>query len=163
MAAALVFFATLVIVSLFTVRLSDAILDSKIGALDRSLGFVFGAVRGFLLAVVAFAIFNWLVGDKQQPQWVQTAKTRPMLVDTADRIIALLARGRRDDARSLDQVEERAERRRRARRRNRSPDAAPPSPAPSATTGAADRDKLDALINGKVALPPPAPAPSLKR
>src|SRR5271163_1144792 len=89
-AAAIVFFATLIIVSLFTVRLSDAILDSKIGALDRSLGFLFGAVRGFLLAVVAFAIFNWLVGDKQQPPWVQTAKTRPILVDTADRIVALL-------------------------------------------------------------------------
>ncbi len=46
-AAASVFFVTLIVVSLFTVRVSDAILDSKIGALDRSLGFVFGAVRGF--------------------------------------------------------------------------------------------------------------------
>jgi membrane protein required for colicin V production len=88
--AAAVFFVTLILVSLFTVRISDAILDSKIGALDRSLGFVFGAVRGFLLAVVAFAIFNWLVGDKQQPEWVKTAKTRPALTDTANRIIALL-------------------------------------------------------------------------
>src|ERR1700690_3463922 len=88
--AALVFFVTLIIVSLFTVRLSDAILDSKIGALDRSLGFVFGALRGFLLAVVAFSIFNWLVGEKQQPDWMRTAKTRPALSATADRIIALL-------------------------------------------------------------------------
>src|SRR4029077_12782545 len=63
-AAAIVFFVTLIVVSLFTVRLSDAILDSKIGALDRSLGFVFGVARGFLLAVVAFAIFNWLVSEK---------------------------------------------------------------------------------------------------
>ena len=53
---------------------SDAILDSKIGALDRTLGFVFGAARGFLLAVVAFAIFNWLVSDKQQPEWVKTPR-----------------------------------------------------------------------------------------
>src|SRR5271156_5392390 len=89
-AAAIVFFATLVVVSLFTVRVSDAILDSKIGALDRSLGFVFGAARGFLLAVVAFSIFNWLVGDKQQPDWVKTAKTRPALVGTANWVIALL-------------------------------------------------------------------------
>ena len=88
--AAIVFFATLIVVSLFTVRLSDAILDSKIGARDRALGFVFGAVRGFLLAVVAFAIFNWLVGDKAQPEWMQRAKTRPMLEDTRDRIIALM-------------------------------------------------------------------------
>ena len=89
-AAAIVFFATLIVVSLFTVRLSDAILDSKIGALDRTLGFVFGVARGFLLAVVAFAIFNWLVSDKQQPEWVKTAKTRPILTDTADKIVALL-------------------------------------------------------------------------
>jgi membrane protein required for colicin V production len=159
-AAAVVFFATLVIVSLFTVRLSDAILDSKIGALDRSLGFVFGAVRGFLLAVVAFAIFNWLVGDKQQPQWVQNAKTRPMLVDTADRIVSMLP----EDAATtleawikaktapsgIDMPADEAK-----------PDVVAPEPTPSATTGAADRDKLDALINGKVTLPPPAPAPTL--
>ena len=89
-AAAAVFFLTLIIVSLFTVRLSDAILDSKIGALDRSLGFVFGVVRGFLLAVVAFAIFNWLISEKQQPEWVKNARTRPVLTETADRIVAML-------------------------------------------------------------------------
>src|SRR5208283_1457931 len=89
-AAAIVFFATLILVSLITVRLSDAILDSKIGALDRTLGFLFGVVRGFLLAVVAFAIFNWLVSEKQQPEWVKTAKTRPVLTDTADKIVAML-------------------------------------------------------------------------
>ena len=89
-AAAIVFFATLIIVSLFTVRLSDAILDSKIGPLDRSLGFVFGVARGFLLAVVAFAIFNWLVSEKQQPEWVKNARTRPVLTETADRIVAML-------------------------------------------------------------------------
>jgi membrane protein required for colicin V production len=89
-AAAAVFFLTLIVVSLFTVRLSDAILDSKIGALDRSLGFVFGVVRGFLLAVVAFAIFNWLVSEKQQPEWVKNARTRPVLTETADRIVAIL-------------------------------------------------------------------------
>jgi membrane protein required for colicin V production len=89
-AAAIVFFVTLIVVSLVTVRLSDAILDSKIGALDRSLGFVFGVARGFLLAVVAFAIFNWLVSEKQQPEWVQNARTRPVLSETAVRIVAML-------------------------------------------------------------------------
>ncbi len=89
-AAAVVFFVTLIIVSLFTVRLSDAILDSKIGALDRSLGFLFGAARGFLLGVIAFFIFSWLVAEKQQPEWVKTAKTRPVLQQTAERIIAIL-------------------------------------------------------------------------
>ena len=171
-AAAIVFFATLIVVSLFTVRLSDAILDSKIGALDRSLGFVFGAVRGFLLAVVAFAIFNWLVGDKQQPDWVQNAKTRPMLNDTAERIIAMLPE---DAATQVEAwiksksaptgAEAPADEPRPA-----AVEPAKPAPAlrttvgtPSPKAGANDRDKLDALINGKVALPPPAPAPSISK
>ena len=65
--AAIVFFATLIVVSIITVKVSDAILDSKVGPLDRSLGFVFGAARGLLLAVIAFAFFNWLVPEKAQP------------------------------------------------------------------------------------------------
>jgi membrane protein required for colicin V production len=179
-AAAIVFFATLVVVSLITVRLSDAILDSKIGALDRSLGFVFGAARGFLLAVVAFAIFNWLVGDKQQPGWVQDAKTRPMLVDTANRIVAMLpedaatqletmvkskmqpsgADAPADEARPGAADANPAP----APTRAASPAPAParivaPSPSPSPKTAASDREKLDALINSRVALPPPAPTP----
>ncbi len=169
-AAAVVFFATLIIVSLFTVRLSDAILDSKIGALDRSLGFVFGAVRGFLLAVVAFAIFNWLVGDKQQPDWVARAKTRPMLTDTADRIIALLPE---DAATTLETwiKSKTAPSGADVPADETKPGMVEPSPtptpaatrAPALKSGSADRDKLDALINGKVTLPPPAPAPSLSK
>ena len=165
--AAAVFFVTLIIVSLFTVRLSDAILDSKIGALDRSLGFVFGAARGFLLAVVAFSIFNWLVADKQQPEWVKTAKTRPALIETADRIIAMLPEDAADDDRGLDQVEER---RRRAAEEPPNEATAPapaaaPTPAPTPRPAearrrrrpsGADKQKLDALINKGVPLPAPA-------
>ena len=64
-AAAAVFFVTLVLVSIVTIRLSDAILDSKVGALDRSLGFVFGAARGLLLCVIAFVFFSWLVPRRE--------------------------------------------------------------------------------------------------
>jgi membrane protein required for colicin V production len=73
-----------------TVRLSDAILDSKVGALDRSLGFVFGAVRGLLLCVVAFVFFGWLVPDKSQPEWVRTARMKPILQATGDQLMAML-------------------------------------------------------------------------
>ncbi len=88
--AAIVFFATLIVVSIITVKVSDAILDSKVGPLDRSLGFVFGAARGLLLAVIAFAFFNWLVPEKAQPVWVRDAKTKPLLLSTGDQLMALL-------------------------------------------------------------------------
>ena len=89
-AAAAVFLVALIAVSLITIKLSDAILDSKIGALDRSLGFLFGAVRGLLLCVIAFVFFNWLVPAQTQPQWVKTARMRPLLQATGDRLMAVL-------------------------------------------------------------------------
>jgi membrane protein required for colicin V production len=88
--AAAVFFAALILVSIITVKLSDAILDSKVGALDRSLGFVFGAARGLLLCVIAFVFFNWLVPEKTQPDWVKTARTRPLLLATGDQLLAVV-------------------------------------------------------------------------
>ena len=166
-AAAVVFFATLIIVSLFTVRVSDAILDSKIGALDRSLGFVFGALRGFLLAVVAFSIFNWLVGDKQQPDWVRTAKTRPALVGTANWVISLLPE---DAAATLESwiktkgvpppnEEPPDESASPGSGANPAPTATP-SPAlrksDSTAPSGAEKQKLDALINKSVPMPAPA-------
>ena len=53
-----VFIGTLIVVSVITVRISDMILDSRIGALDRTLGFLFGLARGLLIVVVAFLFFS---------------------------------------------------------------------------------------------------------
>ena len=88
--AAAIFFVTLIIVSIITVRVSDAILDSKIGALDRSLGFLFGAGRGYLLCVIAFVFFAWLVPEKSYPAWVQNSKTRSWLEATGTSLQAML-------------------------------------------------------------------------
>jgi membrane protein required for colicin V production len=90
LAAAAVFLATLIVVSLMTIKLSDIILDSKVGALDRSLGFLFGAARGLLLCVIAFVFFNWLVPVQAQPEWVKHARMRPLLQATGDQLIAVL-------------------------------------------------------------------------
>jgi len=87
---AAVFLVTLVIVTMITVKLSDLILDSSIGALDRTLGFLFGAARGFLIAAVAFLFFDKLVGEKQYPDWVRDAKLRSLLKESGDQLIALL-------------------------------------------------------------------------
>mgnify|MGYP003465990643 CR=1 FL=1 len=59
-----IFLLTLLIVSIITVRISDMILDSRVGALDRTLGFLFGLGRGLIIVVVAFLFFAWLVPDR---------------------------------------------------------------------------------------------------
>jgi membrane protein required for colicin V production len=89
-AIAIVFLGVLVIATMITVKLSDIILDSSIGTLDRTLGFLFGAARGFLIAAIAFLFFDKLVGEKQYPDWIRDAKFRPVLKETGDQIIALL-------------------------------------------------------------------------
>jgi membrane protein required for colicin V production len=76
---AAVFLVTLVFVSLITTKLSELILDSAIGTLDRTLGLFFGAARGLLIAVVAFMFFDTLVGEKSQPDMLKDARLRPIL------------------------------------------------------------------------------------
>ncbi|MFD1474631.1 CvpA family protein [Ancylobacter polymorphus] len=85
------FIITLLIVSIITVRISDLVLDSRIGALDRTLGFLFGLARGFLIMVVAFLFFNWLVQNEQgQPEWIRDARTKLVLQSAGDWLISIL-------------------------------------------------------------------------
>jgi len=88
---AALFFVTLLLVSFVTMRISDLVLDSRVGALDRTLGFVFGAARGLLLVVVGVLFFNWFVPEPDsQPRWVAEAKSKPMLDAIADQLLAAL-------------------------------------------------------------------------
>jgi membrane protein required for colicin V production len=77
-AAAVIFFIALIVVTVITMKIADFIIDSKVGALDRTLGFIYGAARGLLVLAVALLFFNWLVGTNP-PAWVTEAKSRPML------------------------------------------------------------------------------------
>ncbi len=87
---AAIFLVTLVVVSLITVRLADFVLDSRIGALDRTLGVVFGAARGFLICVIGYVFFSWFVPDDKQPDWARQAKMRPFLETTGVQLRAML-------------------------------------------------------------------------
>jgi membrane protein required for colicin V production len=77
-------------VSVITIKISDMVLDSRIGALDRTLGFLFGLARGLVIVVVAFLFFNWLVPDRSQPEWVKNAKSLVVLKKTGDTLMSML-------------------------------------------------------------------------
>lgn len=79
-----VFLVTLIVVSVITIRISDMVLDSRVGALDRTLGFLFGLARGLVIVVIAFAFFDWLVPAKAQPAWITDAKSKVFLTNSAD-------------------------------------------------------------------------------
>ncbi|MEO5325502.1 CvpA family protein [Mesorhizobium sp. CC13] len=77
-AAGIVFIVALIVVTIITMKIADFIIDSRIGALDRTLGFLYGAARGILVVAVGLLFFSWLVGDKS-PAWIAEAKSRPLL------------------------------------------------------------------------------------
>jgi membrane protein required for colicin V production len=87
-AAAAIFFIALIVASYVTMKISDLVIDSRVGALDRAFGFLFGAARGVFLMVIALLFFGWLVPNP--PGWVVNASTKPVLDDLGDQLVAAL-------------------------------------------------------------------------
>lgn len=86
-AAAAIFFVALIVATYITMKISDFVIDSRIGAVDRAFGFIFGAVRGILLLVIALWFFNFMVSDPtKRPAWVVNARTGPFLVSLGERL-----------------------------------------------------------------------------
>jgi membrane protein required for colicin V production len=77
-AAGIVFIIALIVVTVITMKIADFIIDSRVGALDRTLGFLYGAARGVLVVAVGLLFFNWLVGSNP-PAWIANAKSKPLL------------------------------------------------------------------------------------
>jgi membrane protein required for colicin V production len=77
-AAGIVFVIALIIVTLITMKIADWIIDSRIGALDRTLGFLYGAARGILVVAVGLLFFNLQVGANT-PARIANAKSKPLL------------------------------------------------------------------------------------
>jgi membrane protein required for colicin V production len=78
--AVLVGLITLIVVHLITARISDSILDSRIGVIDRSLGLVFGVVRAFLIVLIPYMFYqHFSPKESEHPDWVRQSVSRSML------------------------------------------------------------------------------------
>ncbi|MEE8296534.1 MAG: CvpA family protein [Hyphomicrobium sp.] len=88
---ALIFVIVLIVVHLITARLSDAILDSRIGMIDRILGFIFGVFRGFILIVIPFMFYEaFFPNPEQQYPWVRDSASLPYVKATGDALRSML-------------------------------------------------------------------------
>ena len=86
----IVFIASLIIFSLLTANISERVLDSRVGAIDRTLGFIYGLVRGLIIVVIAYLIVGQMVLPRNMPEWVTRAQSRDLIEKTGDRIIKIL-------------------------------------------------------------------------
>ncbi|NJO34155.1 MAG: CvpA family protein [Rhodospirillales bacterium] len=89
----IIFLVVLIIVHLITARISDTILDSRIGIIDRILGFVFGVVRGFVLIVIPYMFYESFVPNPaDQFPWVRDASSLPYIKSTGNTFRTVLTR-----------------------------------------------------------------------
>ena len=80
----------LLIMAVFTPVFSSMVLDSVFGPIDRMLGFVFGVARGALLIVIAFLLYEALVGNPQEFAPLAESQSFPYITDIAARLEAAM-------------------------------------------------------------------------
>lgn len=109
------FLVTLVLFSVLTRILSNRIQHSSLGALDRSLGLLFGFLRGAVIVVLAWMALSYMVVEEERPAWIQQAKTRDLAEIGAGYLLALVPPSllERGDG-AADEARRRAEEMRRA-------------------------------------------------
>lgn len=79
-AGAAVFIGALIVFTTISLLVSRAVQGSIFAALDRSLGFVFGAIRGAFIVSLAYLVLAFLVPNPDDhPAWVQEARTLPFI------------------------------------------------------------------------------------
>ncbi|WDR05587.1 CvpA family protein [Devosia rhodophyticola] len=83
------FIVSLIVLHLLTMRIADFVVDSKIGPIDRTLGFIFGLLRGLLIAIVVVIFGNWLLAGKLPPG-IADSQTLPHLTQMGDTLRTLL-------------------------------------------------------------------------
>ncbi|HEV7346270.1 MAG TPA: CvpA family protein [Devosia sp.] len=83
------FIVALIVLHLLTMRIADFVVDSRIGPIDRTLGFVFGVLRGILIAVVITIFGTWLLPNNL-PAWAAESQSLPYLRDMGGTLISML-------------------------------------------------------------------------
>ena len=81
-------------------RMGESMRTSLLGPVDRVLGFGFGALKGLLIATVAFVgfamLYDTLYGeDTARPEWMRHSRTYPLLNASGRAMSAWLAERRR--------------------------------------------------------------------
>jgi len=96
-AGAVLFLAVLIVLSVATRILVKQIRKSSLGALDRSLGLVFGLARGALIVAIAWLTTAWTYQDEPLPDWIAEARTLPLVQASARALYQALPEGLRPE------------------------------------------------------------------
>ncbi len=70
-----IFLVTFFILALITYFTSEAAQEMGLGAIDRSLGVLFGIFRGFLLVFIVYLPFAMLIEKDEFPEWTEESRS----------------------------------------------------------------------------------------
>lgn len=84
------FLVVLILVSIVSVKISDWVVDSAAGSFDRTLGFIFGVVRGFIFVAIAYLFYGWLLPFDKQETWVRNAYSLPMIKSAGEGLLSFM-------------------------------------------------------------------------
>lgn len=76
---AFVFLITLIILTLIAHAISHGLHAAGLGALDRTLGVLFGLVRGLFLILIFYLPFYFTASDVQKKEWFEASATLPII------------------------------------------------------------------------------------
>ena len=80
----IVFFVILMLIGFFNQRLREKIQNSIMKVTDRTLGIIFGLIRGIVIMGIVYWCALWYYSDAPRPApWVENARTRPIMQLTA--------------------------------------------------------------------------------
>jgi membrane protein required for colicin V production len=78
------FIVSLIVFSMVGGGIASLVRGTGLNALDRSLGFVFGLIRGALLVAVMWLGVAWAIPPADRPDWLRDARTRPLVEGLAE-------------------------------------------------------------------------------
>lgn len=93
-----IFLVVLVVLTVLTRIVAHRIRNSSFGPLDRSLGLIFGFLRGGVLVCLAWLLLVWAVPPEDHPEWITEARALPLVERGSDALVALLPEHLREKA-----------------------------------------------------------------
>jgi membrane protein required for colicin V production len=82
-AGAGLFLAALIVLTIVTGSLAGLVQSSALSPIDRTLGLIFGVVRGAVLVSVAYFVVDITLPPNDRPNWLTQARSQPLLAEGA--------------------------------------------------------------------------------
>ena len=84
------FVASLIVLTILTGIVARSVRSSALSPIDRTLGFVFGLLRGAFIVSLAYLLLDVSVQKNDRPVWLRDAKSEPYLQQGADMLRTFL-------------------------------------------------------------------------